>query len=132
MALSAHEVMLRHPWSPSRILHADLTPERLRYMESILRTFREGGFGPYQTHLAYHAVESHIIGFALWLAGMALPADLSGLAERVLSQIPVEDNPYFVEHLGEHLRPPLPTDVDAFEFGLDLLLDGLERMLDAA
>jgi AcrR family transcriptional regulator len=128
MALSAHHVLLRHPWAAARILSSDLTPERLRYMESILRTFREGGFTPYQTHLAYHALESHIIGFTLWLSGMALPDDLSEIVGRVMGLVDTAANPYFVEHLREHLRPPRRSDVGAYEFALDLILEGLDRM----
>jgi AcrR family transcriptional regulator len=127
-AISAHEVMLSHGWASARWLSVGLTPARLQYMEAILGCLRSGGFTPYQTHLAYHALESHIVGFTLWLAGMALPDDLTDLANQVLSEVPAEEYPAFVEHLHEHLRPPQKTDVDAFEFALDLLLDGFERM----
>jgi AcrR family transcriptional regulator len=128
-ALSAHEVLLRHPWATSRMMTGGLTPERLAYMESILGCFREGGFTAYQAHLGYHAIESHVVGFTLWLAGMALPDDLSGLATQVLSTVSADANPYFVEHIHEHLRPRRRGDVGAYEFGLDLVLDGLERLL---
>jgi AcrR family transcriptional regulator len=127
-AISAHEVMLRHGWASAQWLKVGLTPSRLAYMEAILACLRAGGFTSYQTHLAYHALESHIVGFTLWLAGMALPDDLTDLASQVLSEVPADEYPAFVEHLHEHLRPPRPTDVGAFEFALDLLLDGFERM----
>jgi hypothetical protein len=97
-------------------------------MEAILACLRAGGFTSYQTHLAYHALESHIVGFTLWLSGMALPEDLTDLANEVLAEVPADEYPAFVEHLHEHLRPPRKTDVGAFEFALDLLLDGFERM----
>jgi AcrR family transcriptional regulator len=132
MALSARDTLARHPWATARMMSGGLTPERLRYMESILGCFRAGGFTPYQTHLAYHAVESHIVGFTLWLAGMNLPDDISQLAADVMREVPADDYPAFIEHLGEHLRNERDTDVGAFEFGLDLILDGLERMLRAA
>ncbi len=132
MALSARDILMRHPWATSRMMSGGLTPERLRYMESILGCFRGGGFTPYQTHLAYHAIESHIVGFTLWLAGMNLPDDLAGLAAEVMSQVPADEYPAFIEHLGEHVREARETDVGAFEFGLDLVLDGLERMRNAA
>jgi AcrR family transcriptional regulator len=127
-ATSAHEVMLRHGWASAYWLRTGLTPEHLRYMEAILGCLRAGGFTPYQTHLAYHALESHIVGFTLWLAGMALPDDLTDLANEVLREVPADEYPAFVEHIHEHLRPPRRTDVGAFAFALDLLLDGFERM----
>jgi AcrR family transcriptional regulator len=127
-ALSARDTLMRHPWAATRMMAGGLTAERLRYMESILGCFRAGGFSPYQTHLAYHAVESHIVGFTLWLAGMNLPDDLDALAADVMREVPADDYPAFIEHLGEHLREARDTDVGAFEFGLELILDGLERM----
>jgi AcrR family transcriptional regulator len=127
-AISAHEAIVRHRWASAQWLSIGLTPARLQYMEAILGCLRAGGFTPYETHLAYHALESHIVGFALWLAGMALPDDLTDLANEVLAEVPADEYPAFVEHLHEHLRPPRKTDVGAFEFALDLLLDGFERM----
>jgi AcrR family transcriptional regulator len=127
-AISAHEAISRHGWASAQWLSVGLTPARLRYMEAILGCLRSGGFTPYQTHLAYHALESHIVGFTLWLSGMALPEDLTDLANEVLAEVPADEYPAFVEHLHEHLRPPRKTDVGAFEFALDLLLDGFERM----
>jgi AcrR family transcriptional regulator len=127
-AISAHEAISRHGWASAQWLSVGLTPARLQYMEAILGCLRSGGFTPYQTHLAYHALESHIVGFTLWLSGMALPEDLTDLANEVLAEVPADEYPAFVEHLHEHLRPPRKTDVGAFEFALDLLLDGFERM----
>jgi AcrR family transcriptional regulator len=127
-AISAHEAIVRHGWASAQWLSIGLTPARLRYMEAILGCLRSGGFTAYETHLAYHALESHIVGFALWLSGMALPEDLTDLANEVLAEVPADEYPAFVEHLHEHLRPARKTDVGAFEFALDLLLDGFERM----
>ena len=129
-AISAHGVLERHGWASARMMSGGLTPERLAYMESILGCLRAGGFTPYQTHLAYHALECHIVGFSLWLTGMNLPEDMQALAAEVLAQVPAEEFPAFVEHIGEHMRESHDTDVGAFEFGLELLLDGFERMLD--
>jgi AcrR family transcriptional regulator len=127
-ATSAHDAYTRHPWASGLALSSGrLTPSRLRYMESVLGTLRRGGFTPHQAHLGYHALESHIIGFTLWLAGMSLPDDLSDLATSVLNEVSAEENPYFVEHIGEHLEPT-ETDIGAFAFGLELILDGLERL----
>ena len=129
-AISAHRVLDGHGWASSRMMSGGLTPERLAYMESILGCLRAGGFSPYQTHLAYHALECHIVGFSLWITGMNLPEDMDALAAEVLAQVPAEQFPAFVEHIGEHVRERRDTDVGAFDFGLELLLDGFERMLD--
>jgi AcrR family transcriptional regulator len=132
-AISAHDVLVRHPWASARMMTSGLTPERLAYMEGILGCLRSGGFTPWQTHLAYHALESHIVGFTLWLAGMALPDDLADLASSVLGMVDADAHPFFVEHINEHLRAEHGEgDVSSFEFGLDLILDGLDRMRAAA
>lgn len=132
-AISAHDVLMRHPWAAARMLTSGLTPERLAYMEGILGCLRSGGFTPWQTHLAYHALESHIVGFTLWLAGMALPDDIADLASSVVGMIDADANPFVLEHINEHLRADHGEgDVSSFEFGLDLILDGLERMRAAA
>ena len=51
--------------------------------------------------------------------------ELVDLAEAFLPRIPPEEFPYFVEHAEQHLLPPDPDEKPEFEFGLDLILDGL-------
>lgn len=102
-------------------------------MEGVLRTFREAGFSPDLTHHAYHAIDSHITGYTLWQVGMPFETreELVALAERFLPLIPADRYPNVVEHAEQHLAPPDPGRKTEFEFGLDLLLDGLERLRDA-
>jgi AcrR family transcriptional regulator len=132
-AISAHDAMQRHPWANTIMISAGVRSARLRYMESVLRRLREAGFSPEMTHHAYHALDSHIVGFAMWQAGYAaLPRDLSDLAAEFLRQVPASDYPYLVEHVEQHLAETGADGVSEFEFGLDLILDGLERMRDTA
>ena len=133
-AISAYEVFMRHRWACSLQMEAgQVGPARLAWMEGVLRTFREAGFSAEQTHHAYHAVESHISGFTLWLVSMPFETheELVDLAEDFLRDFPKDDYPYFVEHAEWHLRPPSADDQGEFAFGLDLILDGLERIRDA-
>jgi AcrR family transcriptional regulator len=128
-ATSAHDVLVAHPWATAGTAAGGLTPERLRYMEAILGCLRAGGFSPWEAHLGYHALESHIVGFTLWISGMQLPDDMAGLADMVLAQVPADEFPAFVEHIHQHLSPPPGAEnVSEYEFALDLLLDGLERI----
>lgn len=132
-AISAHDVLQRHPWANALMMSAGVRPARLRYMDSVLRRLREAGFSAGMTHLAYHALDSHIVGFALWQAGYAaLPQDLSDLAATFLREHSVDEYPYLVEHVEQHLKERSADDVSEFEFGLDLILDGLERVRDTA
>ncbi len=130
--LSARDVFVRHPWAASLSLSATGTrPARWRYMNSILGSLREAGFSADTTDLAYHALESHIAGFTLWAAELDIDeAELPDRAETFLSKIPVDEFPYLVEHVHQHLKERNPEDEGTFAFGLDLILDGLERIRD--
>ncbi|MDQ2673851.1 MAG: TetR/AcrR family transcriptional regulator C-terminal domain-containing protein [Chloroflexota bacterium] len=131
-ATSAHEILVRHPWAANLVLSGSgLSMARLRYMESILGALRRAGFSPEMTDHAYHALDSHIMGFTLWLVGMNLGSDddLKAMAGDFLSTLSVTEFPYLAEHIEQHLKPADADDVPEFEFGLDLILDGLERML---
>jgi uncharacterized protein YecE (DUF72 family) len=106
---------------------------RLRWMEWLLRTLREAGFSPNMTHHAYHALDSHIMGFTLWQVSFPFDTreELLDLAEDFLREISAAEFPYVMEHAQEHFAEPDPAEPTEFEFGLDLILDGLERIRDA-
>jgi AcrR family transcriptional regulator len=132
-AISSHEVFLRHRWACSRMMHRPITGAgRMPWMEAVLRTLREAGFSADMTHHAYHALDSHITGFTLWQVNMPFEtkAELVDMAERFLSQIPADEYPYVIEHAEQHIAPSSPDGATEFEFGLDLILDGLERLRD--
>jgi AcrR family transcriptional regulator len=134
-AISTHDAFIRHRWScPLMMKTAALIPSRMRWMEALLRTLRESGFSPNLTHHAYHALDSHITGFTLWQVSFPFQnrEELIEMAGTFMKSIPVEEYPYVIEHAQEHLDEPDPNEPSEFEFGLDLILDGLERMRDAA
>jgi hypothetical protein len=113
--------------SPSRVL-----PARLRYMDLLLGRLREAGFSPATTYHAYHALDAHIFGFSLWAAGHSFKAeDLPGLAAKFLQEFPLDDYPHFAEHVEQHLTEGDHHNVSAFEFSLDLIIDGLKKIHDA-
>jgi AcrR family transcriptional regulator len=133
-AISAHEVLLRHPWACSLILTMSrISPARLRYMESLLATLREAGFSPDMTYHAYHALDSHIMGFTLWEGNFpADTEDLAALGATFLRDFPADEYPHLAEHIKQHLTESSHEDEGEFEFVLDLILDGLERVRDPA
>ena len=132
-AISSHEVFLRHRWACSLTMRPRASPARMRWMESVLRTLRQAGFSADLTHHAYHALDSHITGFTLWQVSMPFDTreELVDLAEGFLRKIPADEYPYVIEHAEQHLAPSSPDGRSEFEFGLDLILDGLERLRDA-
>ena len=133
-AISAYEAFIRHPWACS--LH-NATPRisdaRMLWMEGVLKTLRQAGFSPNMTHHAYHALDSHITGFTLWVVSMPFDSreELLDMAAEFIPQIP-DQYPYVIEHAKEHLEDPDPNEPSEFEFGLDLILEGLERRLGSA
>jgi len=133
-AMSAFDVYRRHRWAPNLILGSSgTTPARLRYMEALLGTLRGAGFSAAMTDHAYHVIESHIMGYSLWLTEMDLGTmeNLAAMATAFVEGLPPGEYPYIVEHVGEHLKPHPPEDEGDYAFGLDLVLDGLERTLVA-
>ena len=137
-AISAHDAFLRHPWACGLVMSPTATPTphtpRLRYMEWLLGRLREAGFSAELTYHAYHALDSHILGFTLWQLGHSVGAedlrgarDLADLAAAFLRELPAGDYPYFTEHVEQHIAAPSGDGEREFEFGLDLILDGLKR-----
>jgi AcrR family transcriptional regulator len=131
-AVSAYRALLRHPWatglsgSPSQVSVA-----RLRWMDAVLGRLRTAGFTPELIDLGYHVIDSHIEGFVLWILPFrALTRERPNFAEEFLAEYSLAELPDMADHVAYHLAPQ-PNPVSAFEFGLDLILDGLERRLQA-
>jgi AcrR family transcriptional regulator len=134
-AISYYEALLRHRWACTlKMSTPTINDSRMLWMEGVLRTLREAGFSPNMTHHAYHALDSHITGFALWVVSMPFDSreELLDMAQVFLPQISAERYPYALEHAKEHLEEPDPNEPSEFEFGLELILEGLERRLHAA
>jgi hypothetical protein len=103
-------------------------------MEWLLRRLREAGFSPDLAYSAYHTLDSHIFGFTLWQLGHVNATkafttggeDVEELFARILEQMRPR-YPYLAEHGEQHMAADAPNGKQEFEFGLDLILDGLKR-----
>jgi AcrR family transcriptional regulator len=134
-AISANVALMRHPWAANLMLSGvHVSQARLRYMDAILGRLREAGFSADQTDHAYHALDSHILGYTLWVVGMDLGTedDLAAMATEFLKGFPRDELPHLAEHIEQHAKPRRPDDKGDFAFGLDLILDGLERIRPTA
>jgi len=128
-SISSHDVLVRHPWAAGLILSGpSVSTARLAYMDSILGCLRRGGFSAGMTDHAYHALDSHVMGFTLWQVGIAAGMSQLGTVEDFLRDFPVDEMPWLAEHIQQHLKERDPEDEGEFAFGLDLVLDGLERL----
>jgi AcrR family transcriptional regulator len=132
-AISARNTLVRHRWASALWLtRGGDGPARLRHTDWVLRTFREAGFSKDVTYHALHIMDSYVQGFAL--LQLSFPyrgAELAGMASTFMQQVAADEYPYMVEHIVQHLEPR-PGGEGGFELGLDLILDGLDRMRDTA
>jgi AcrR family transcriptional regulator len=135
-AISAYETFMRHPWACSLVMSPTKTRgprlPRLRYIEWLLGRLREAGFSPELAYHAYHTLDSHILGFTLWHLGHSAGAkdsageqDFADFATSLIEELRTDGYPYLAEHAEQHLAGV--EGEGEFEFGLDLLLDGLKR-----
>jgi AcrR family transcriptional regulator len=131
-AISTRDMFVRHPWAVGLWMsRRGGGSARLRRGDWLLRTLREGGLSPALTYHAYHIVESHILGFTVQELNFPHSGkELEGLASRFLARLPEGEFPDFVQHVKQHLEPP--EEQGGFALGLDLILDGLERLRDGA
>ena len=75
-------------------------------------------------------MDSHIIGSTLWEVGYSDGSEgLEDYASAFLRTLREDEYPYLAEHVRQHMSPAGPDDQNDFAFGLDLILDGLERLL---
>ena len=105
-------------------------PRALAYYESVLRCLREDGFAVAAAASAFSLVDSYLYGFALQHA--KLPATTSEGMEEIAADIHDRseegDHPYLAELTREHVLRAGYDYEREFEVGLDLVLDGLERL----
>ncbi|MDH3706085.1 MAG: TetR/AcrR family transcriptional regulator C-terminal domain-containing protein [Acidimicrobiia bacterium] len=129
IAVSTHEVLVRHPWAPELWQRQMPGPARTRRMDDLLRLLDDSGLAPDLAHHGFHAVTNHVLGYTLQELGMDLDEDdLDTKAEAFLSGLPTDEYPHMVAHVHQHLAGDTAS---SFELVLDLILDGLVRLDEA-
>ena len=134
-AISARDVLLRHPWATSLMQSRTKPgPATLRHHDSVIGRLREAGFTVDMAAHAFSVMDGYIYGFAL--QQMNLPYHTSEesaeVAENILRQLPADEYPHLAEMIIEHALKLGYDYAEEFEFGLDLILDGLEKLRDTA
>ena len=131
LALAARQVMLRHPWAPPVIVERpEIGPSTLRHINAVMQILRGAGFSLEMAHHAIHVLGSRMLGFT------QDPFDDSAdtrpdpeTAARLARELG-EHYPYLGELAAavSHEGGLGGCDDDfEFEFGLELILEGLER-----
>ena len=131
-AISTRKVLSLHPWASSMMQsRPNPGPALLRHHNWVIGTLRNAGFSIELTAHAFSAMDAYIYGFAL--QEETLPFDtaeeVAEIAEAFLEQFPTDEYPHLAELTVEHILKPGYSYSNEFEFGLDLILDGLERAL---
>ena len=129
-AISVRRVLSRHRWAIG-LMESRMSPgpATLRHHDAVIGCLRHAGFSIELTAHAYAALDSYIYGFALQERGLPFdtPDETAELAQVILQRFPADQYPHLAEFTTGHVLRPGYDFGDEFEFGLDLILDGLEK-----
>jgi AcrR family transcriptional regulator len=133
-AISAHEALLRHPWATSMMQSRTRPgPATMRHHNSVLGSLRKAGFTVVMSAHAFSVIDGYVYGFALQQINLPLQSreQVADVGESILRQLAGE-YPHLAEMITKHAMLPGYDFGREFEFGLDLILDGIERLRDTA
>jgi AcrR family transcriptional regulator len=123
-AISAQAVYSRHPWASALMdSRTSSGPARLQYFDWILGTLRQAGFTQEMTARAISVLDSYVYGFGRQQLNMSAGSD-------VKPEEAAEEYPHLREMVVEYAMNAGHDESADFEFGLSLILDGLQRLLD--
>ena len=135
-AISARQALLRHPWAIGLMeSRATPGPATLRHHDSVLGSLRTAGFSVDMAAHAYSVLDGYIYGFTL--TELTLPfsntegaADVGEIAGNMLEGFRPAEYPHLTEMAIDRATKPGYNYGDEFEYGLDLILDGIQRVSD--
>jgi hypothetical protein len=108
-------------------------PATMRHHNSVLGSLRKAGFTVVMSAHAFSVIDGYLYGFALQQINLPLQSreQVTEMGEGILRQL-AGDYPYLAEMITDHAMQPGYDYAQEFEFGLDLILDGLERQKEPA
>ena len=126
--------LLKHPWAIG-MLESRRTPGAvtLRHHDAWIGVLRRGGFSAKLVAHALAVVDAYVYGFALQEVQLPLSPkeDIPNLAQEILASMPAAELPNLAWFTVEHVMKPGYAFADEFEYGLELVLDGLEMRASA-
>ena len=129
-ASSARDALRRHPWAISLMQsRATPGPATLRHHDAVIGCLRTAGFTIELAAHAISAIDGYLYGFAMQELNLPFttPEETAAMAVTFLDQFPAEEYPHLAELTTKHVLQPGYDYGKEFEFGLNLILDGLER-----
>jgi AcrR family transcriptional regulator len=130
-AMSVRQMLARHPWAVGLMESRSAAgPANLRHHDAVIGSLRQAGFTIDMAAHAYSVMDSYIYGFALQQVNLPAGAreHAPEAAQDFLRQFRADQYPNLAEMVVEHAMKPGYDYANEFEFGLDLILDGLERL----
>jgi AcrR family transcriptional regulator len=134
-AISVRDALLRHRWAIGLMeSRRNPGPANLRHHDAVIGSLRAAGFDMAMAAHAYSLLDSYIYGFALTKMNLPFEGgdDVAEVAESMLEPFAVDDYPNLVAFITEHAMKPGYDYGDEFEYGLDVILDGLEMARETA
>jgi hypothetical protein len=106
----------------------------LRHHDVVIGCLRDAGFSIELAAHAFSALDSYIYGFALQEQGLPFdtPEETTQLANAMLARFPADEYPHLAELMVGHVLQPGYDYGNEYDFGLDLILDGLAKSSDAS
>jgi AcrR family transcriptional regulator len=132
-AISTREALKRHSWAIGMMESRHPGPANLRNHDAVMGCLRRAGFQFEMAVHAYSTQDAYIYGFALQEKDLAFetPGSAGEAAQRRAETIgALEDYPYLAEIATKLPESGYDSAVE-FAWGLDLILDGLERVLQS-
>jgi AcrR family transcriptional regulator len=134
-ASSAREALRRHPWATS-LMESRPTPgpANLRHHDAVLGILRNAGFSIELAAHAYSLLDAYIYGFALQENSLPFgtPEETAEVAQTILAEVAAGTYPHLTEIAVEHVLQPGYDYGNEYQFGLGLILDGLDQALGAS
>ena len=134
-AIAVRDALQRHRWAIGLMESRRRPgPANLRHHDAVIGNLRAGGFDIAMAAHAYSLLDSYIYGFALTKMNLPFETsdDVAEVAQSMLEPFPADEYPYMVEILTDHVMKPGYDYGEEFEYGLDLILNGLERVRGTA
>ena len=130
-ASSVREVLHRHPWALG-LLDSRASPgsATLRHHNAVIGVLRNAGFSVEMAAHAFSLIDSYIYGFALQEASLPFqsPDEATAVAQNILGSNTIDAFPHLTEMATEYVLQPGYDYGNEYLFGLDLILDGLDRI----
>jgi AcrR family transcriptional regulator len=129
-AISVHDVLARHRWAIGLMeSRRNPGPANLRHHDAVIGNLRAAGFEMALVAHAYSLLDGYIYGYALTKMNLPFDAldDISEMAQSMLEPFPEGEYPNMVAFITEHAMQPGYDFANEFAWGLDVVLDGVER-----